>query len=162
MDLDFHYGVSFAMVKLNDYHKNHLLITMEQMDESLCAIENILTPGESSLFRHFIDDITPAQNALLKEQIAEIRSFMARTLEDLAISHREPKTNALRMITTRLLFMELGLAEASASRIRGYGEIPEESGIELDRMVGVLLNRVEELRKTLQNSDRTSRGMGSR
>ncbi len=141
------------MVKLNEGHKNHLLITMEQMDESLSGIETLLTPNKSCLFRHFVDDLTPAQNALIKEQITAIRSLMARTLEDLAIPPREPRTKALRMITTRLLFMELALIEAKAKRIRGYGEIPEESGIELDRMVGVILNRVENLRRALENSE---------
>lgn len=139
-------------VELSENHKKHLLITFEQMDESLCSIEYILAPSSSSLFRHFVQDISTAQSELIKRKIAEIRNLMARTLEGLGIPPREPGTNALRMITTKLLFIDLSLVEASSRNIRGYGELEEHSGKELDIMIREIRTHVEKLRITLQPS----------
>jgi hypothetical protein len=139
-----------AMTGLNQNHKRHLLITLEQMDESLCSIEHIMAPGSSSLFTHFLQDTTPEQNEFIKQQIVAIRDLMARTLGGLGISPREPPKNALRMITTKLLFMEVSLMEATARHIRGHGELSRESGMELDKMIGEIRAHVENLRIALQ------------
>ena len=111
---------------LNPYHKHHLLVSCQYVDQLLSDIENILTAASSkAAFPKYTVDIGPAQKKVVEDYVARIRAQMLRVIEGQGIERAAPRLGALHSIQTTLLFVENSLEELKPKYMRGYGRVPE-------------------------------------
>jgi len=135
---------------LNPYHKHHLLVSCQYVDQLLSDIENILTAASSkAAFPKYAVDIGPAQKKVVEDYMARIRAQMLRVIEGQGIERAAPRFGALHSIQTTLLFVENSLEELKPKYMRGYGRVPEAAVPELNGLVTELQGLVEKLRAYL-------------
>jgi hypothetical protein len=116
------------------------------VDRLLRDVEQILTePSSRSPFRRYDADVTPEQQEVLAQSLEEIRGALVEALQRQDIVSPDHKISALHAIRTNLDYVDIYIAELAPRYMKGYGEVEEVAGRELDRIVHELGTMVRRL-----------------
>jgi hypothetical protein len=133
-------------LRLGENHRRVVSVLLRNIEKAADGITTWLErkPG---LLHHYRDDFTAAQKSRLREMAtqlhAEIRRFYDEVELDCAMQSRR------RAIAALISSATIDLEEVNSQSLRGYGEVPEEIGHELDAKLERLLRCLEQVRTIL-------------
>jgi hypothetical protein len=137
-------------MNLDPNQKRHFLIIFEHIDGLLEDIERNFSAERSlRLFNPCIPDIAVEKQTEFKRKIAEFRALMSEVLGNLEIRSQPPHISALQSSLTTLTFVDIALEELKSKYMRGYGELAQETAVNLDDTVLNLQQAVGRISKYL-------------
>lgn len=101
--------------------------------------------GSGAAFPRYISDITPAQRRTVEGYIARLREGLVRALDGQGIPGEVPDILASRAIHAALVAADIAAEELKPKYMRGYGEVPETTAVELNGIAGELHRLITEL-----------------
>ena len=131
---------------LNDNHRRALRATLEQIDKLLTDAEHSATATVTP-FAHVLPNLTPVQQRVLGDYVAELRERMVSAAKALGLALRTPSVRASTAITTDLNFAEIAIEEVAPSRLRGYGELDHDTALLVECLEADLTRAVQRLRR---------------
>jgi len=132
--------------RLNEFQAGRLLVTCQYVDKLLGDIQAILNvPSSKAAFPRYAFDIAPAQRQTIEDYIARIRAQLVRVLDGQSVPREKPSIPASRAIHVALGAIDIAVEELKPQYMRGYGDVPEAAGIELNGIVGELRSLVSKL-----------------
>jgi hypothetical protein len=136
-------------VSLNEFQARRLSVTCQYIDHVVGEIEQALhSEGSKAAFPRYQLDFTPAQCAAIEDSLA-IRVQLRDALDCLAIPRPDAAILASQAVLAGLTAIDIAAEELRPRYMRGYGEIHENLGIELERMSKALRDLVGRLNKSL-------------
>jgi len=130
---------------LNSNHARRLSITCRHTDKLLADMEGALSVAESKqAFPEYLLDVTPAQRRGVEDFIGRIRIQLARILDGQGIERPEPSIPVSRCLHTALTFITIAAEELQPRYMRGYGEISNAAGGDLNRIAAELIGLTAE------------------
>jgi len=138
------------MTDLNENHQRYLLTTFRHLDKTLSEFEciiDILIPR--SLFKPFVNDVSPELRTKIANQCDLIRQAMKRILEEHGITPTQQDRSVLSAIRTNLIFADISIEELSPKYMRGFGSLSDKAGDELDAIVKELRMLLKNIRASL-------------
>jgi GTP-binding protein EngB required for normal cell division len=131
---------------LNSNHERRLSVTCRYIDRLLADMESILNVSSSKLaFPQYIADLTSAQRRVVEDYISRIRAQLIRVLDGQNIERPPADIPVARSLHSTLTFVEIAVEELKPEHMRGYGEIPPHSAVELNGIAGELQGLVRQL-----------------
>jgi len=131
---------------LNSNHERRLSVTCRYIDRLLADMESILNVSSSKLaFPQYIADLTSAQRRVIEDYISRIRAQLIRVLDGQNIERPPADIPVARSLHSTLTFVEIAVEELKPEHMRGYGEIPPHSAVELNGIAGELQGLVRQL-----------------
>jgi GTP-binding protein EngB required for normal cell division len=131
---------------LNSNHARRLSVTCRHIDKLLADMENALSVASSKqAFPEYLSDVTPAQRRVIEDYVARIRAQLSRVLDGQGIEPPEPSIPVSRSLHTALTFIAIAAEELQPKYMRGYGEVPPATAVELNGIAGELLGLVSQL-----------------
>ena len=138
--------MSAELAALNPHHQRRLRATCQYIDNLLSEIDAILTPRDSgALFPRYAIDFAPAQRALLQGAIVEFRGQLLQAIKENKVTVEPPSISALQAIRSALNFIDIAVTELRPRYMRGYGAVPPEAAVQLERTVDQLEQLVHQL-----------------
>lgn len=137
-------------VQLNENHQRHIRSTFQYIDKLLSEAEHaMIDAGSPSPFQEYSDDTTPVQRKVTHDYIVHIRDAMRRVIEELNITPAEPRCGAIWAASISLMFSNISLADLTPEKMRGYGQLSDESLRIVDEIRAELGGLLEKLRAYL-------------
>lgn len=137
-------------ITLNPSQRQRLLVTCKHIDKLLGDIEITLqTTGLKGIFPVYLDDVSPAQRAVIERSIAGIRRQLLQVLSMQCLAPEAPNISAAHAVNVSLTFVEIAIAELAPHHMRGYGPVSDEGASDLKRIMDELEGSVEALRRGL-------------
>jgi hypothetical protein len=137
-------------VSLNEFQARRLSVTCQYIDHVVGEIEQALhSEGSKAAFPRYQLDFTPAQCAAIEDSLAAIRVQLRDALDCLAIPRPDAAILASQAVLAGLTAIDIAAEELRPRYMRGYGEIHENLGIELERISKALRDLVGRLNKSL-------------
>jgi hypothetical protein len=133
---------------VNDGHRRAILAAFRTIDRLLQETEKARLSAASPFSRVF-NDLTPAQQQAIGEQVAAIRARMNDALKALGATVRPPQTAASWSIQTALAFALTTVLEIAPARLKGYGPLDKESAGLIGRLNAELEEAIERLRESV-------------
>lgn len=131
---------------LNANHRRRLTVTCQYIDKLLADIESTLQTSESQMaFPRHVPDLSPQQRRVAEDYIRRIRAQLIRVLDGQNIDRPPADIPESRSLHANLTFVDIAAEELKPEYMRGYGEIPSESAVELNGIAGELKALVQEL-----------------
>jgi len=131
---------------LNSNHERRLSVTCRYIDRLLADMESILNVSSSKLaFPQYIADLTSVQRRVVEDYISRIRAQLIRVLDGQNIDRPPADIPVARSLHSTLTFVEIAVEELKPEYMRGYGEIPPHSAVELNGIAGELQGLVRQL-----------------
>jgi GTP-binding protein EngB required for normal cell division len=136
--------------ELNENHRRVLASSLVHLDNLLNEIDGVASGATvRSPFAPYAPDLGPGELRLLRDFIAELRRQMAHMAAALGIDPARPTTPVSRAVEVMLLGAEIGLEEVGADQLGGYGPLTPAGVAAVDRFVGELSRRLQQLRRLL-------------
>jgi GTP-binding protein EngB required for normal cell division len=146
---------SRAATGLNPSQQHRLVVTCQYIDRLLTDLEEAFTEAQSgSPFGRYTNDLAPAEQRLVRDYIARLRTQLLRILDgqDLPAA---PRRTALRWaILTHLAYIDVAVEELGPRYMRGYGAVPPEAASVLDGIVEELHATIGQLTRSLSSDPR--------
>jgi hypothetical protein len=141
---------------MNENHIRILLVTFQHVNGLLSEAERIMNskPSEPP-FQEYLQDSSPAQRLLMREEILRIREMMQRIVSGFHISPNQPTTGAVWAAHTHLAYASQALVEIQAKHMKGFGDLSDEDRRLLDNISAEVREPIDHLGKTLLNGERT-------
>jgi hypothetical protein len=134
----------------NEFQAQRLYVTCQYMDRLLGEIESVLGASASkAAFPRYFVDVGPDQCRKIENQIAELRAFLVRVLDDQGISREGPSIPASRAIRVALGTIDIAAEELKPQHMRGYGDLAESAATELNEIAAELRDLVSKLDRCL-------------
>lgn len=142
--------------KLNDNHRRRLVSSFQHIDHMLGEVETIIASGGSaSPFRKHVPDMSPVQRRVTTDYIARIRETMQRCLGELGIVLPEPDCGTLWAARATLAMMaNVAMEELGARYLKGYGALPDDAAVLVDRVRSELQAQAARLNDYLRQAGR--------
>jgi GTP-binding protein EngB required for normal cell division len=112
---------------LNESHRRAISAAFRHIDGLLADVEAASSRVQSP-FSRFFGDLSPTQQDVVADYVAQIRARMMEVLTALGISLRPPESPASWAIQTNLSFARITVQEIDPSRLTGYGAVGPEAG----------------------------------
>jgi GTP-binding protein EngB required for normal cell division len=126
-------------------HRSVLASTLSYLEELLGKVGTIADGAASrSPFSAYQMDLSPAQQTVVADLLADVRARMADAIEWLALTPPE-RTVASWAIHVTLERADIALAEVRASRLRGYGELDPDAALAVEEYLADLARRLRRL-----------------
>ncbi len=131
---------------LNSNHERRLSVTCRYIDKLLADMESMLNVATSKLaFPQYTPDLTSAQRRVVEDYISRIRSQLIRVLDGQNIERPPADIPVARSLHSTLTFVDITVEELRPEYMRGYGEVPPQAAVELNRIAGELQGLVRQL-----------------
>ena len=135
------------MSGFNENHKLRLRSTIQYIDKLLGEVVRLVDSSEAqSPFSGHVSDATPIQSKVISDYVARLRAKMREILHAHGVSLPERRISSVWAARTVFSSIDIAVEEIKPKYMRGYGELPEQAGRELDLMVSQLddlLHRME-------------------
>jgi GTP-binding protein EngB required for normal cell division len=129
---------------LNDNHRRAITAAFGQIDRLLADVE-AASARALGPFSRFFGDLSPTQQGVVADYVAQIRGRMMEVLAALGISLRAPQSPASWAIRTSLSFAKVAVQEIDPSRLTGYGSLGPEAAYFVERANADLERSLERL-----------------
>ena len=131
---------------LNEAQQQRLVVTCQHIDRLLRELEQSFADAQSnSPFRRFVNDLAPAEQRLVNDYIARIRTQLVRALQAQGLSPEPHRVAVRHAALTRLGYVEIDIEELKPHYMRGYGPITPEAEASLNGIVEELNAVVRQL-----------------
>lgn len=131
-------------VLLTDNHRRSITVTLQLLDQQLCQWEGWMEEnfGRGVMYQQQ-DNVSSRDKSELRRRIAELRTLIVRTRDELKLKPSKPGTAQL-IVSQSTSLWEM-LAELNSSSLRGYGKVSPELAGYIDPLGEVLAERLNEI-----------------
>jgi GTP-binding protein EngB required for normal cell division len=135
---------------LNESQQRRLIATCRYIDGLLADLERALNEAQSnSPFGRYANDLAPAEQRLVGDYIARVRTQMVRMLNGQGLSPT-PRPITLRYsLLTHLTFADISIEELKPHYMEDYGRVAPEAYTALNGIVEELQDTIRQLKRHL-------------
>lgn len=135
--------------ELNEHQQRRLVVTCQYVDRLLADLERSLTEAQStSPFGRYANDLAPAEQRLVHDYLARLRTQLLRILEGQGLSPT-PRIGLRWAILTHLAYVDVAVEELKPHYMRGYGTVAPEAAAALNGIVEELHATIGQLSQYL-------------
>ena len=140
---------------LNEHQQRGLIVTCQYVDRLLGELERGFIEAQSnSPFSRYVNDLAPAEQRLVHDYIARLRTQLLRLLDGQGLSPALRPVSLRHSILTRLTYVDVSVEELKPQYMKGYGEVAPEAATALNGIVEELHGTIGQLMRYLK-VDRT-------
>ena len=142
-------------IELSENHRRSISITLQLLDEALCAW-NDWSDGKvkSGVLYRELDTLSPNQKSELRNKIGTTRQLMIRLRDDLDLPLRNVATS--RSISGHASLLWEMLTELNSRGLTGYGTVSEELARYLDPIGDALTQQLSSITEMLSQPSETT------
>ena len=141
-------------VRIPSAHARALSSHFKTVEEYLRVVESSLE-GFQGVFYASSADVPAAQRARIRNLAAAILDNLRRVKRDLRLQAIEG--SSVGVARAYLSELWVSLVETRGTRLRGFGEVPDDLAAYLDRHVGDLESQVNEIRTIIEDVARAAK-----
>ena len=135
---------------LNESQQHRLVGTCQYVNQLLADLEHAFAEAQSSSpFGRYVNDLAPAEQRLVQDYIARIRTQLVRVLAGQNLVPAPHRTGVRWSILTRLAFVDVAVEELKPHYMRGYGAVAPEAAAALNGIVEELHGTIAQLTRYL-------------
>lgn len=143
------------MSGLNEYQKRGLLLTFSHIDALLTrALRDADSKQVQSPFSRMALDMPLAQQQAMARQVASLRSRMLAILDRFGVSLPKRDISAVQAMDVAIMMAGVDLDELGSRRLRGYGNVSEETAAEINRLAKELQEFLARMKADLPATSR--------
>jgi GTP-binding protein EngB required for normal cell division len=140
---------------LNENQQRRLIVTCQYVDRLLADLDKAFAEAASnSPFGRYANDLAPAEQGLVRDYVARVRTQLLRMLEGQGLSPTPSRIGLRYSLLTRLGFVDIAVEELKPHYMVGYGTVAPEAETALNGIVEELHGTVRQLTRYL-SVDRT-------
>jgi GTP-binding protein EngB required for normal cell division len=140
---------------LNENQQRRLIVTCQYVDRLLSDLDKAFAEAASnSPFGRYANDLAPAEQGLIKDYVARVRTQLLRMLEGQGLSPTPSRVGLRYSLLTRLGFVDIAIEELKPHYMVGYGAVAPEAETALNGIVEELHGTIRQLTRYL-SVDRT-------
>lgn len=140
---------------LNENQQRNLVVTCQYVNGLLGDLERAFIEAQSnSPFGRYVNDLAPAEQRLVQDYIARIRTQLARVLAAQGLSPTPRRIGVRHSLLTHLAYVDVAVEELKPHYMRGYGEVLPEAAAALNGIVEELHGVIGQVTRSL-SVDRT-------
>lgn len=118
---------------MNDLHKRALVTGCRDLHNRLAEMESMLVQaGTGGVFSEYVNDLQPADQAVLRDYFARLRQALEHGLTELGIPIQVRRRSVRWWLQCATTFLNVCLAEMAPSRLRGYGALSAQDVRQLE------------------------------
>lgn len=123
------------MAILNEAQSRSMRCGFQDIHRRMADLEALIHPGaRPSAFSEYVHDLSPTEARVVQDYFARIRTAMLGHLQDLEIPLDVRRMSVRWAIQTGLQFISIAVAEIRPSKLRGYGEVGQETRRDVTRI----------------------------
>ncbi|HUK37124.1 MAG TPA: dynamin family protein [Vicinamibacterales bacterium] len=135
---------------LNESQQRKLIITCQHVNRLLADLEHAFVEAQSnSPFGRYVNDLAPAEQRLVQDYIARIRTQLVRVLSGQGLPPTPRQTGVRWSILTHLAYVDVAIEELKPHYMRGYGAVAPEASAALNGIVEELDGTIAQLTRYL-------------
>jgi hypothetical protein len=127
---------------------------MRSLEDAVLEIEHALEPAPKAaprLMAEYVDDVPAAARCAIRAKLGEIREGIGWVNDRFGL--RRESISTRRRLSARLSLLAVELAECSARRLRGFGEVASDERNALDQIISRLEEMVNDLNRLVRGDD---------
>lgn len=138
------------MTALNEPQQHRLIVTCQYIDRLLDDLDRAFTEARAnSPFGRYADDLAPAEQRLVHDYIARLRTQLVRMLDGQGLSPTPRRVGLRHSLLTHLTFIDVAVEELKPHYMRGYGAVAPEAAAALNGIVEELHGTIGQLTRAL-------------
>ena len=138
------------MTALNEPQQHRLIVTCQYVDRLLGELERAFIEAQSnSPFGRYANDLAPAEQRLVHDYIARLRTQLVRMLDGQGLSPAPRRVGLRHSLLTHLTFVDVAVEELKPHYMRGYGTVASEAVAALNGIVEELHGTIRQLSRAL-------------
>src|SRR6266496_2433415 len=135
---------------LNESQQRRLIITCQYVDRLLEDLERAFTEAQStSPFGRYANDLAPAEQRLVHDYIARLRTQLLRMLEGQGLSATPRHIGLRHSLLTHLTFIDVAVEELKPHYMKGFGDVASDAAAALNGIVEELHGTIGQLTRSL-------------
>jgi len=135
---------------LNESQQRNLIITCQHVNRLLADLEHAFVEAQSnSPFGRYVNDLAPAEQRLVQDYIARIRTQLVRVLSGQGLPPTPRQTGVRWSILTHLAYVDVAIEELKPHYMRAYGAVAPEASAALNGIVEELHGTIAQLTRYL-------------
>jgi GTP-binding protein EngB required for normal cell division len=140
---------------LNEAQRRALVTRWQEIDRLMAEVETVLSAETSkSAFPKFKTGLSPVQIRVVGDYIAGVRRELLQFANAFNVELPTAQLASLHAVRVDLMFAEIAAEECAPERMRGYGELRDETVPQLRGMVEQLKSSLQKMMTCLsQNGD---------
>ncbi|MCA1562864.1 MAG: dynamin family protein [Acidobacteria bacterium] len=136
--------------ELNEHQQRRLVVTCQYVDRLLGDLERSFSEAQSqSPFGRYANDLAPAEQRLVRDYLARLRTQLLRILSGQGLSPTPQRTGLRWAILTHLAYVDVAVEELKPHYMRGYGAVAPEAAAALNGIVEELHGTIGQLSRYL-------------
>lgn len=136
---------------LNEHQQRRLIVTCQYVDRLLADLERSFIEAQSnSPFSRYANDLAPAEQRLVHDYIARLRTQLVRMLEGQGLSGKPRQIGLRHSLLTHLVYVDVAAEELKPHYMSGYGSVAPEASAALNGIVEELHGTIGQLMRSLQ------------
>lgn len=140
---------------LNEHQQRSLIVTCQYVNRLLSDLERAFIEAQSnSPFGRYVNDLVPAEQRLVQDYVARIRTQLVRVLAGQGLSPTPHRIGVRHSLLTHLAYVDVAVEEPKPHYMGGYGTVAPEAQVALNGIVEELHGTIEQLTRAL-SVDRT-------
>lgn len=135
---------------LNESQQGRLIVTCQYVDRLLGDLERAFIEAQSnSPFGRYANDLAPAEQRLVHDYIARLRTQLVRMLDGQGLSPAPRRIGLRHSLLTHLTFVDVSVEELKPRYMTGYGAVAPEAAAALNGIVEELHGTIGQLTRSL-------------
>ena len=131
---------------LNENQQRRLIVTCQYVDRLLADLDRAFAEAASnSPFGRYANDLAPAEQGLVRDYVARVRTQLLRMLEGQGLSPAPNRVGLRYSLLTHLAFVDVAIEELKPHYMVGYGTVAPEAETALNGIVEELHGTVRQL-----------------
>ena len=112
---------------LNENQQRRLVVTCQYVDQLLADLDKAFAEAASnSPFSRYTNDLAPAEQGLVRDYVARVRTQLLRMLEGQGLSPTPNRIGLRYSLLTHLAFVDVAVEELKPHYMVGYGTVAPE------------------------------------
>ncbi len=120
-----------STTNLPSNHLRSVSASIYLIEKTIDKLEEMLNASKKHITYEVVNDIEDSERARLLTNIQQIRAFVNELMQKYQLNREE--TYLSRVLNARKSRMWEILGDTTSKRMKGYGNLPEESALELDK-----------------------------
>ena len=135
---------------LNESQQRRLIVTCQYVDRLLADLERAFVDAQSnSPFGRYANDLAPAEQRLVHDYIARLRTQLLRMLDGQGLSATPIRVELRRSLLTHLSFIDIAVEELKPHYMRGFGTVAPDAAAALNGIVEELHGTIGQVTRAL-------------
>lgn len=135
---------------LNESQQRRLMVTCQYVERMLGDLERAFIEAQSSSpLGRYANDLAPAEQRLVHDYIARIRTQLVRMLDGQGLSPGPRRFGLRHSLLTHLTFVDVAVEELKPRYMQGYGAVAADAAAALNGIVEELHGTIGQLTSAL-------------